>query len=131
MNKVIMCGRMTADPEVKTGASSAGEYTVTKFSIAVDRRFKKEGEKDADFFNCVAFAKTAAFIGKYFSKGQRILVTGRLENNEFTNKEGAKVKATNVIVEEAEFADSKKSEPPASDDSFMSVPDNVGDSLPF
>ena len=131
MNKVILCGRLTADPETKTGQTQTGEYVVTRFSVAVDRRFKREGEKDADFFSCTAFAKTASFIGKYFSKGKRILVVGRIENDEYTAKDGTNVKTNRVIVEEAEFADGKEKieERPAAD--FVDVPDNVASNMPF
>lgn len=130
MNKVILVGRLTADPNVKTGTTNAGEYTVAQFSLAVDRRFKKDGDKTADFFNCTAFGKTAQFISKYFSKGRRIMVVGRLENDDYTSKDGNKVHTVKVIIEEAEFGDSKKDQPGTPED-FVSVPDDVSANLPF
>lgn len=132
MNKVIISGRLTKDPEI---SSSASGTTFARFSIVVNRRFKREGEPDADFFNCSAFGKTAEFIEKYFKKGSRIEVTGRLENNNYTNKEGQKIYDVRVMVEEAEFGDSKGSQSEQQTqqqtNNFLNVPDGLVEELPF
>ena len=132
MNKVIEMGRLTRDPEI---SSSNSGTTFARFSIAVDRRFKREGEPDADFFNCTAFGKTAEFVEKYLQKGTKVLVTGRLQNNNYTNKEGQKVYDVRIMVEEMEFAESKKDgqqntqEAPGND--FLNIPDGLVEELPF
>lgn len=105
MNKVIEIGRLTRDPDI---SSSASGTTFARFSIAVDRRFKREGEPDADFFNCSAFGKTAEFIERFIKKGTKVALMGRLENNDYTNKDGQKVHDIRIMVEEIEFAESKK-----------------------
>ena len=132
MNKVILMGRITKDPDVR----SNGDSLVTRFSLAVDRRFKKDNET-ADFIGCVAFGKTAEFIEKYCHKGTKLVVTGRIQTGNYTNKEGQKVYTTDVIVEECEFAESKKAsesnelKEEKQDDGFMNVPDDDTDELPF
>ena len=137
-----MVGRLTKNPEVRY---SQGENptAVARYTLAVDRRFKREGEPTADFINCVVFGKSAEFAEKYFRKGLRIAISGRITTNSFTNKDGVKVYTTEVTVEDQEFAESKAeqaqnsgnsaaSHPAASDDGFMNIPDNVDDSeLPF
>ena len=134
MNKVIEMGRLTRDPEV---SSSASGTTFARFSIAVDRRFKREGEPDADFFNCSAFGKTAEFIEKYLSKGTKVVVCGRLENNNYTNKDGQKVYDVRIMVEEIDFAESKnngqsKTESKGNDvTDFLNIPDGLVETLPF
>lgn len=105
MNKVIEVGRFTKDPDI---SSSTSGTTFARFSIAVDRKFKREGEPDADFFNCSAFGKTAEFIEKYMKKGTKVAIAGRLENNDYTNKDGQKVHDIRIMVDEIEFAESKK-----------------------
>lgn len=139
MNKVILMGRLTKDPELRY----AGVNNVAKcnFSLAVDRRFTKPGEeKQADFFNIVAWDKQAEFCGKWFQKGKMVLVVGRLQNRSWDDNEGKKRYITEVIVEEAHFADSKKSEgaPPqkpsggsdaGESDGFYTTHDD--DELPF
>jgi single-strand DNA-binding protein len=122
MNKVIMCGRLSKEPDVRVG-----EKTVGKFSIAVERKMKVEGQPTADFFNCVTFGKQAEFVQKYLSKGTKVNIVGRLQNDNYTNKEGQKVYSVQIYVEEIEFAESKKSE--NIDNGFMSVPDEG--ELPF
>ncbi|MCR5144526.1 MAG: single-stranded DNA-binding protein [Lachnospiraceae bacterium] len=140
MNRVIMMGRLTADPDVRFGAGNNTQ--VTRFSIAVDRRFKREGDPDADFFNCVTFGKTAEFVEKYFRKGNRILIEGEVRNNNYTNKEGQKVYGTEINVNSVEFCESKgasnnsaNSAPaPSGDvgDGFMTVDNGVSEAeLPF
>ena len=107
MNKVILMGRLTRDPEVRYTQNT--NLTVANFAIAVNRRFKREGDTEtADFFNVVAWNKTGEFVGKYFKKGQQVLVSGRLQNRNWTDQQGVKHYATDVIAEEVEFADSKK-----------------------
>lgn len=137
MNSVNLVGRLTRDPEVRY---TDGGSSVAKFALAVDRRFKKEGQPDADFPNCVAFGKTAEFIEKYFSKGQRMGATGRIQTGSYTNNEGVKVYTTDVIIENVEFVESKNSgsgqdfnpQPEnAVNDGFMNIPDGSVDELPF
>ena len=107
MNKVIIIGRFTRDPEIKYSTGENATATA-RFSLAVNRRFKnKEGNYDADFINCVAFGKTAEFIEKYFTKGMAIGITGRIQTGSYTNKEGQKIYTTDVVVEETEFVESK------------------------
>ena len=105
LNKVIMMGRLTRDPEI---TSSTSGTTYARFSIAVDRKIKAEGQPEADFFNCTSFGKQAEFIERYLKKGTKIVITGRLQNDSYTNKDGQKVNATKIITEEVEFAESKK-----------------------
>ena len=136
MNKVILMGRLTRDPEVR--ASASGSTATARYSLAVDRRFNRDGDPTADFINCVAFGKTAEFAEKYFKKGTKVLVTGRIQTGSYTNKDGQKVYTTDVIVEEQEFAESKaasgdgsKAGNKKSSEGFMDIPDGAGDDLPF
>ena len=108
MNKVIISGRLTRDPEMRY-SQSAEPLAVTRFSIAVNRRFNKDGEPDADFINCVSFGKTAEFISKYFTKGKMIGVVGSIRTNSWTDNNGQKRVSTDVQVEEVEFLESKSS----------------------
>jgi len=130
-------GRLTRDPEVSY-SNADNSIAVARFNLAVDRRFKRTGDSaEADFFNCIAFGKQAEFAEKYLKKGTKILLTGRIQNNNYTNKEGQKVYSMQIIVEEVEFAESKstsgKVEPQRPDsDGFMNIPDGVEDEeLPF
>lgn len=106
MNKVILMGRLTRDPEVRY---SAGENSlaIARYTLAVDRRFRRDGEATADFISCVSFGRTAEFAEKYFRQGLKIVVTGRIQTGSYTNREGQKVYTTEVVVEEQEFAESK------------------------
>ena len=106
MNKVILMGRLTRDPEVRY-SQGASQTAVARFSVAVDRRFKREGEPDADFFNCTAFGKQAEFVERYLHKGTKILLSGRVQNDNYTNKDGQMVYSVRVMVDEIEFAESK------------------------
>ena len=106
MNKVILIGRLTRDPEVRY-SQGASQTAVARFSVAVDRRFKREGEPDADFFNCTAFGKQAEFIERYLHKGIKIVLCGRVQNDNYTNKDGQMVYSVRVMVDEIEFAESK------------------------
>jgi single-strand DNA-binding protein len=146
MNKVILMGRLTRDPDVRY---SQGEQAmaIARFSLAVDRRFKRDGEATADFINCVAFGKTGEFIERYAHQGTKLVVEGRIQTGSYTNKDGVKVYTTDVVVENCEFAESKaaasghegggyqaaRPEPvSAAGDGFMNIPDGVEDEgLPF
>lgn len=154
MNKVILMGRLTRDPDIRY---SAGENStaVARYTLAVDRRFKRDGDQTADFINCVAFGRSAEFAEKYLHQGIRMVITGRIQTGSYTNRDGVKVYTTDVIVEEQEFAESKKvsdqhrsqssgsdgfdseksgqtsKEAPASADGFMNIPDGIDEELPF
>ena len=140
MNKIILIGRLVRDTEIKytTGENSK---TVARYTLAVDRRFKRDGEPTADFINCVAFGKSAEFAEKYFRQGIKIVITGRIQTGSYTNKDGQKVYTTDVVVEDQEFAESKatsqqnqqKPSGPAPDNSggFMNIPDGIDEVLPF
>lgn len=131
-------GRLTKDPDVRY---SQGEKTtaVARYALAVDRKFKRDGEASADFINCIAFGKNGEFAEKYLRKGTKIVVVGRIQTGSYTNKEGRKVYTTDIVVEEHEFAESKKSAgeslPPvashADDNGFISIPDGIDEELPF
>lgn len=135
MNKSILIGRLAADPEVRY---SQGENStcVARYRLAVDRRIKKDGEQSADFIPCIAFGRAGEFAEKYFRKGMKIAVTGRIQTGSYTNKDGQKVYTTDVVVEEQEFCESKSSStapesaPQTNNDGFMSIPDGL-DELPF
>lgn len=132
MNKVILMGRLTADPEVRY----SGEMAIARYTLAVDRKYKKEGESTADFIGCVAFGKNGEFAEKYLRKGMKIAVTGRIQTGSYTDKEGRKVYTTDVVVEEHEFCESKgqaeeRPRPSTDADGFMNVPDTFEDELPF
>ena len=158
MNKVILMGRLTRDPEVRY-SQGASQTAVARFSIAVDRRFgKREGEPDADFFNCTAFGKTAEFVERYLHKGTKIALSGRIQNDNYTNKEGQMVYSVRIIVDDVEFAESKNASggnaggygngggynkggyagggnsapaPSGAGDGFMNIPDGIDEELPF
>ena len=133
MNKVILIGRLTREPETRY----SGEMAISRYSLAVDRKYKKDGEQTADFINCVAFGKNGEFAEKYLHKGTKIAVTGRIQTGSYTNKENQKVYTTDVVVEEHEFCESKgnsgvQNTAPATDhDGFMSLPDGFEEELPF
>jgi len=106
MNKAILIGRFTRDPEVRY---TDGGTSIARFTIAVDRRYKKEGDQQADFISCIAFGKTAEFVEKYFKQGMKMVVEGRIQTGSYTNKDGVKVYTTDVVAENVEFAESKAS----------------------
>lgn len=136
MNKWAGLGRLVRDPEIRKGKTSKGEeMLVARYTLAIDRRGKDAG---ADFISCVVFGKGAEFAEKYLKKGIKIAVTGRIQTDNYTNKEGQKVYTTDVIIEEQEFAESKAASGTAQtnpqtapDDEFVPIPDNITDSLPF
>ena len=158
MNKVILMGRLTRDPEVRY-SQGASQTAVARFSIAVDRKFKREGEPDADFFNCTSFGKQAEFVERYLHKGTKVVLSGRVQNDNYTNKDGQMVYSVRVMVDEIEFAESKNASggndggynynnnynnggyagggsnnaPAASGagDGFMNIPDGIDEELPF
>ena len=134
MNKTLLIGRTTKDPDIRY-AQSEQPMTIARFNLAVDRRFKKEGEQSADFISCVAFGKTAEFIEKYVFKGTKVAVEGRIQTGSYTNNDGNKVYTTDVVVEQVEFAGAKtdsKSAAKESNDDFMNVADGLDDEgLPF
>ena len=134
MNSVQLIGRLTRDPEIRY---TDGGASIARFGIAVDRRFKQENGADADFINIVSFGKTAEFIEKYFHKGMKIALNGRIQTGSYTDKDGKKVYTTDVVAENVEFCESKgnsaNNDAPAhaSDGDLMSVPDGIEDELPF
>ncbi len=144
MNKVILMGRLTRDPEVRY---SQGEQStaVARYTLAVDRRFKRDSDQTADFIQCVAFGRAGEFAEKYFRKGMKIAVTGRIQTGSYTNRDGQKVYTTDVIIEEQEFAESKNANSGGSGyapadrpspanavgDGFMNIPGGIDEELPF
>lgn len=137
MNKVLIMGRLTRDPEVRW-TQGQEQKAIARFTLAVDRRYHKEGEQSADFIACIAFGKTAEFAEKYLKQGTKVVVEGRWQTGSYTNKENVKVYTNDCVVEYLEFAESKKSdgnEPQAQSqtdaDGFMNVPDGVVEDLPF
>ena len=136
MNKVIEIGRLVREPEIRY-SQGANTTCIARYTLAVDRKFKQEGQPNADFINCIAFGKLGDFAEKYLHKGVKIAVTGRIQTGSYKNKDGNTVYTTDVVVEEQEFCESKSqsnSQPqPAqsNDDSWMNIPDGVEDSLPF
>lgn len=143
MNKIILVGRLTKDPELSATQNSS----YMRFNLAVDRRFKRDGDEvTADFPSCIAWGKTAEFIDKYFHKGMRIGIVGRIQTGSYTNRDGQKVYTTDVVAEEVEFVESKNSSsgssggngggrntppPTTGDDGFMNIPDGIDEELPF
>ena len=146
MNKVVLVGRLTRDPEVRYSQGD-NATAVARYTLAVDRRFRRDGEPTADFIPCVIFGRSAEFAEKYFRQGMRVLVSGRIQTGSYTNKDGNKVYTTEVVVEEQEFAESKNAsgnngggyqqeDRPApgnaSADGFMDIPTGLtGNDLPF
>ena len=148
MNKVILMGRLTRDPEVRYSQGDSAT-AVARYTLAVDRRFKRDGEASADFINCVVFGKSAEFAERYFRQGLKVVVSGRIQTGSYTNRDGVKVYTTDVVVEDQEFAESKAasesnmgsyrqtspspSPAPSADigDGFMNIPDGIDEELPF
>ncbi|MCI8927753.1 MAG: single-stranded DNA-binding protein [Lachnospiraceae bacterium] len=148
MNKVILMGRLTRDPEVRYSQGD-NSMAIARYTLAVDRRFNRNNndENSADFIGCVAFGKSGEFAEKYFRKGTKVLVTGRIQTGSYTNRDGVKVYTTDVVVEDQEFAESKNSnsgsgssfmgggssapQPSGAGDGFMNIPDGIDEELPF
>ena len=144
MNRVILCGRIVREPEIRYSQTANGSMAVARYTLAVDRAFKKEGEQAADFINCIAFGKNGEFAEKYLHQGTKIIVEGRWQTGSYTNKDGQKVYTNDCVVERHEFCESRanqqnnsngiigRNSPSADSDSFMSIPDGVADEgLPF
>ena len=149
MNKVVLVGRLTRDPEVRYSQGGENSLAIARYTLAVDRRFKRNGDdQTADFIGCVAFGRNAEFAEKYFHQGMRVSISGRIQTGSYTNKDGVKVYTTEVIVEEQEFAESRAeaeanrasfqrqsapSPAPSADagDGFMNIPDGIDEELPF
>lgn len=135
MNKIILMGRLTKDPEVRYSQGN-NAMAIARYTLAVDRKFKRDGEPNADFINCIAFGKNGEFAEKYLHKGIKILVEGRWQSGSYTNRDGQKVYTNDCVVESCEFAESKNAnqserpQPSNSDDGFMQIPDNMED-FPF
>ena len=146
MNKVILMGRLTRDPDVRY-TTEENPLAIARYTLAVDRRFHKDGEATADFISCVVFGRAAEFAEKYFRQGLKITISGRIQTGSYTNREGQKVYTTEIVVEEQEFAESKSSgdngaayyppkqtPPPApadGADGFMNIPDGIEEELQF
>ena len=144
MNKVILMGRLTRNAGVRYGAGE-NSTAVARYTIAVERRFKRDGEQSADFIGCVAFGRNAEFAEKYLRQGTKIVLTGRIQTGSYTNRDGQKVYTTDIVVEEQEFAESKaatagnggqgnysrSSSAPSDANGFMNIPDGIDDELPF
>lgn len=139
MNKVILMGRLTRDPEVRYSQGDT-PTAIARYTLAVDRRTRKDGEASADFISCVAFGKSAEFAEKYLHKGTKLVITGRIQTGSYTNKDGQKVYTTDVVVEDQEFAESKaaaagnqegNSQPATSGDGFMNIQEGMDEELPF
>lgn len=155
MNRVILMGRLTRDPEIRYSQGD-NPLAIARYSLAVDRRFNRgNDDATADFINCVTFGKSAEFAERYLHKGTKIAVTGRIQTGSYTNKDGVKVYTTEVVVEDQEFAESKNSaggnggfagneaggysggysggrpEPSGAGDGFMNIPDGIDEELPF
>lgn len=150
MNKVILMGRLTRDPEVRYSQNSENPLAIARYTLAVDRRFNARGNGDnqqtADFISCVAFGRSGEFAEKYFHKGTKIVVTGRIQTGSYTNKDGQTVYTTEVVAEDQEFAESKNSsgseggfsgaptgnaQVSGAADGFMNIPDGIDEELPF
>ena len=139
MNKVVLMGRLTRDPEIRY-SQGENSLAIARYTLAVDRRFRRNGDQqDADFINCVVFGKSAEFAESYFRQGMRITVCGRIQTGSYTNREGQKVYTTDVVVEEQEFAESKSnghqnssgSAPVTGGDGFANIPDGIDEEVPF
>ncbi len=137
MNKVILIGRLTRDPEIRY-TQGENSMVVARFTLAVDRRFKRDNQPTADFISCICFRKTAEFIEKYCKKGTKLAVDGSWQTGSYTNKDGNKVYTNDCLVDNCEFAESKataeqnqKKDDNTANDDFMNIPDGIEDGLPF
>ena len=147
MNKIILIGRLTRDPEIRYSTND-NNTAIARYTLAVNRPFRKNGEQQADFLPCIAFGKTAEFAEKYLAKGMRVAVEGRIQTGSYTNQEGQKIYTTDVVVERQEFLEKRadngqqspdnanNSQPDSGaagsyDDRFMDIPDGIDEELPF
>lgn len=143
MNKAILMGRLTRDPNVRY-TQGAESTCVARYTLAVDRRAKQEGQQSADFIGCVAFGRNGEFAEKYLKQGSKIVVTGHIQTGSYTNRDGNKVYTTDIVIEEQEFAESKaaaernqQQEPQpqpqteTDENGFMNIPDGLDEELPF
>lgn len=145
MNKVVLIGRPTQNPDIRYTQGQDAQC-IARFTLAVDRSFKRDGGQDADFISCVAFGKLAETMEKYLKKGTKIGVVGRIQTGSYTNREGRKIYTTDVVVGEMEFCESKKDQPSQNDtepqeptnngpsyenEGFMTIPDGIQEELPF
>lgn len=144
MNKVILVGRLTRDPEIRY-SQNGDQMAIARYTLAVDRRFNRNGDQTADFIGCIAFGKSAEFAEKYLKQGTKIAVTGRIQTGSYTNKDGNKVYTTDVVIEEQEFCESKNANnsnseqsstanvnnQPSPGNDFMSIPEGIEDDLPL
>lgn len=141
MNKVMLMGRLTRDPEIRY-SQGENSMAIARYTLAVNRRFQRNGEQSADFISCVAFQHGAEFAEKYLRQGTKICVEGRIQTGSYTNKDGIKVYTTEVVIENQEFAESKNANSgvqnnnhpmpsAASGDGFMNIPEGIEDELPF
>lgn len=138
MNKVILMGRLTRDPEVRY--ASGDNLAIARYTLAVDRRFHRDGEATADFINCVTFGRAAEFAEKYLRQGTKIVVSGRIQTGSYTNRDGHKVYTTEIVVDEQEFAEGKNAgfgsshpqpAPETDPDGFMNIPEGIEEEMPF
>lgn len=138
MNKVILMGRLTRDPDVRY--STGDNLAIARYTLAVDRRFRRDGEAAADFINCVTFGRAAEFAEKYLRQGTKIAVSGRIQTGNYTNRDGHKVYTTEIVVEEQEFAEGKNAgsgsshsqpAPETDPDGFMNIPKGIEEEMPF
>ena len=145
MNKVILIGRLTRDPEVRH-SQGAESMAVARYTLAVDRKIKRDNEQSADFISCVVFGRAAEFAEKYLQKGTKLAIVGRIQTGSYTNRDGQRVYTTDIVVEEQEFAESKNSQSGGNggnyqtggngsnyqnSDGFMNIPDGIDEELPF
>ena len=139
MNQVVLMGRLTRDPEVRYSGGESS-LAIARYTLAVDRRFKRDGEPTADFISCVAFGKTAEFAERYFRKGTKIAIQGHIQTGSYTDKNGNRVYTTDIVIDEHEFAESKgtgntpaagPSEYPDAGDGFMNIPEGMDEEMPF
>ena len=130
MNKVILMGRLTRDPEIRYTQGDT-PTAVARYTLAVNRTYKRQGEPDADFINCIAFGRSAEFVEKYLRQGMRIIISGRIQTGSYTGRDGSRAYFTNIVVELQEFAESKSSESAETGDGFVNIPDGLDGDLPF
>lgn len=143
MNKVVLMGRLTRDPEVRY-TEGDNPTTIARYTLAVDRKFKRDGEPTADFIRCIVFGKAAEFTEKYLQRGIKVVISGRIQTGSYTNRDGVKVYTTDIVIEEQDFAESKAVSEQnrenynregqagtAGSDGFMNVPEGLEEELPF